>query len=104
MPESRKRAAKAIDLTQFFAEPSSRPGGSAGEAKEGGPVESVERRVRSYITSRGKVTKSELYRWAVGEGIMLSLLHAAIVALVNQKMITRSFDEEKEEIVYIANR
>jgi DNA-binding MarR family transcriptional regulator len=85
------------DLTRFFGQPPEQPAASQPLLSE-----EVERMVLSYIRRKGRVTKSELYKWSKDSGIKPAAFYSAVTSLLSKGLISRSFDPEKEEYVFSA--
>jgi len=87
------------DLTRFLAQPPEQPTAPALQ-----PLlsEEVERAVLNYIRRKGRVTKSELYKWSKDSGIKPAAFYNAVTSLLSKGLISRSFDPEKEEYIFSA--
>jgi len=99
----RKRSQGSVDITSFFSpepppERSREPELKPGEA----PQPDVESRVAELIISRGRVRKSAIYQWSKEAGVPPAVLYRALVSLERKGVVRRVFDEEVEELVYVA--
>ncbi len=61
----------------------------------------IEREVLSYIETRGKIKKSELYSWAKLKGLKLSDVYKALHKLIASGLIERRLDGSSGELVYV---
>jgi hypothetical protein len=91
------RSQPAADLTRFFAQPPEQPAVSQPLLSE-----EIERAVLNYIRRKGRVAKSELYKWSKDSGIKPAAFYNAVTSLLSKGLISRSFDPEKEEYIFSA--
>lgn len=60
-------------------------------------------KVLGFILERGgRVSRSELYEWALDNGLKPAELYAALKDLLDKKAVERRFDDTINEIVFIA--
>jgi len=90
---------KEMTLDSFLT---SFKGGERDKKAERREVEvGVEEEVRSFITSRGRVPKSDLYAYAKRRGIKPVDLYKALKTLEDKGVIRKAFDGELKELIYI---
>ena len=96
MKKKREKEEGFRDITSFFAE-EERP---TKPVKSAANIDEIERLVHDYISSRGSVTKSELYKWVKERRLPLADFYKALRSLLSRSEIKKEFSEEREEIVY----
>ena len=93
MPKRRKKS-EGVDILSFLSP-------SRERAPRSELTGSCKARIVAFISKQGGVVrKSELYSWALRDGLTPAQLYKALSELLRDKHVTRAFDEASEEVVY----
>lgn len=102
--ERSKSAQSSMDLTAFFAPPSSDDQQKAKVVHQiegvrtGGDLEAA---IRRFLKEKGgRATKTELYEWAKRKNIPPAHLYSTITRMIAEGRLTRRFDDGFKELVY----
>ena len=92
---NKKKTNSPIDILSFLKE-------ETVEEAEKVNVQPIQSKVLAFIRESGKVTKSNLYKWAKKQKITPAELYKNVKTLQDQNLIKVFFDENSGELVYKA--
>ncbi len=118
VPRRKRKAEKetSVDITSFFISAEERKVEkeevvektverkeiTKPEVTEQAPVGELQNKILEYIRLRGKVVKSDLYKWSKLQKITPADLYRALINLEKRGLIKKVFDPQSEELAYVA--